>query len=349
MNNIEENNKSSNDLPIKLSEQIVNIPPNVKSNVQFQYIFNFGTEKTNKILYEMINKPFPKNLQKLGKELFAKIKTIQNDDEIYLFIHNFLNENIYKKNPPNNESEGRANSRSVEIEKLFNSVANSQFNIDIYLDIGCSKGSITNSVINTLHPTRTIGFDVIDIENSQKLNFEYVKMNANIDFNDNNNGKSKTKYKPFVFELENKTVQFATFNVSMHHIPPIILQNYLKELNRVMIRGGIVIIREHDIDNNKNKSMMQKKILVDILHGLYSISWNLTGQMEDENFIQNYYANYNSKNYWSNLFRLNGFSRVINKTTSDYYHMGEIADLQNLNNGKIRNPFNLYWAVYRKN
>jgi SAM-dependent methyltransferase len=306
--------------------------PNVRSNTQFQFILQQGTEKSNKILKETLAKPFAKENRKWLAEMLAKIKLIKTDEQIYLFIHEFLNNTIYKKNKPNNEGEGRAISRSVDIEKLWNSAKDKNTQqISIYLDIGCSKGSITKSVINTLRPLRTIGFDIIDnVEFG--LGFEYVKMEAN---------------KMVRFELENNSVQFATFNVSMHHIPPPILEQYLQELERVFVKGGVVIIREHDVDE-RNKNSAEKKILIDILHGLYSISWNLKGHMEDANFIQNYYANYNGKNYWSALFRKYGFSRVSNKLTGEYYHLGEMADNQTTSGGKIRNPFNLYWAVYRK-
>ncbi|NCA22923.1 MAG: class I SAM-dependent methyltransferase, partial [Crocinitomicaceae bacterium] len=227
---------------INSNKQQETIIPNVRSNNQFQFILQQGTEKSNKILKETLSKPFSKENKKWLAEMLAKIKLIKTDEQIYLFIHEFLNNTIYKKNKPNNEGEGRANSRSIDIEKLWNSAKDKNTQqISIYLDIGCSKGSITKSVINTLQPLRTIGFDIIDNANVG-LGFEYIKMDVN---------------KKVQFELQNNSVQFATFNVSMHHIPPSILEQYLQELERVFAKGGVVIIREHDVDG-RNKNSAEK-------------------------------------------------------------------------------------------
>ena len=68
--------------------------------------------------------------------------------------------------------------------------------------------------------------------------------------------------------------------------------------------GGIFLIREHDIDELNDTD---GKIFLDILHGLYSISWAKEGNQENPEFCSNYYANYRSRDTWTKMIEDNNF------------------------------------------
>jgi len=71
--------------------------PNVRSNTQFQFILQQGTEKSNKILKETLAKPFAKENRKWLAEMLAKIKLIKQLEDILDINISEIDTNIHVK------------------------------------------------------------------------------------------------------------------------------------------------------------------------------------------------------------------------------------------------------------
>lgn len=128
----------------------------------------------------------------------------------------------------------------------------------------------------------------------------------------------------------------------LHHIPEPI--NQIREFARITKKGGILIIREHDIDSSTDKEAHK---FLDILHGLYSISWAKTGEQEDGNYLENNFANYRTRELWDNMIESVGFKRIQNEDLDREYNMSKV-ERNYSSTKKIPNQYYAYWAVYQK-
>jgi SAM-dependent methyltransferase len=101
--------------------------------------------------------------------------------------------------------------------------------------------------------------------------------------------------KPLPFEDSSFAV--VTCLMCLHHVDDQPLM--LRELFRVLKPGGMLVIREHDLDDN---GMFP---VIDIMHGMYDLVWSNPSQ--NPNFIQEYKAFYRSKTKWRTMASDVGF------------------------------------------
>ncbi len=141
-----------------------------------------------------------------------------------------------------------------------------------YLDIGCHKGNLTSSISEYFDINRE-SVHGIDIKKHDSFNFNFKLFDG-----------SKISY------LDN-TFDVITCFMVLHHC-----QNYkkiIKEMHRVLNPGGILIIKEHDCDDNGDK------LVLDILHEFYD-----TVLYKDSN---NWYTDYKSENCLTREIKDSGF------------------------------------------
>lgn len=266
---------------------------NSKSNIKFKHVFSHPSrwENLKKIIRKPFNKKDPKQYiiyNQLIKNLAILFKNDKTDSytdhQVFTFVYEFMNEYYYPiYGPPNNESESRAMARVIDIQDIYFQIKGSQ-KPQSYLDVGCSSGIITSILSTSLKIPAAHAIDIIDINNL--YNVEYTRVLQN------------TCLLPY----SDNQFDFVTCIMSLHHIRN--ADSYIKEIYRCLKPGGIVIIQEHDAQS------FDDFIFLDILHGLYSISWCKTGEQENPEFCVNYEASYLSKKNLNNMFKRNGFSRV---------------------------------------
>jgi SAM-dependent methyltransferase len=321
----------------KLNTQNLNTyDTSVKSCNQFNIIFK---NNNNNMLYysflQIFNKPFNmKNYEQrqINYSIFNNVKKMAlnniSDNDIYLYIHNKLNELYYPiYGFPNNNSEERSDSRVGDINYFIN---NSGVNNKIisYLDFGCSEGGITEKVGKSLdlNKNNIIGIDILSDDLIHKKNeFTYFQINNNDSF-----------------PIDTDSIDLITALMVFHHLPEPLF--YIKEIYRTLKKNALLIIREHDIDSETNK---EGQIYIDILHGMYNMSWSKLGEQENPNHCTNYFAKYNSRNYWNNILTSIGFERVDYRDIDKYYNMNEIDRIYTPKKW-IKNLINSYWGVYIK-
>lgn len=92
----------------------------------------------------------------------------------------------------------------------------------------------------------------------------------------------------------------------LHHVRELNL--LIKDIYRVLKKGGILIIKEHDC----NTRALHK--VIDIEHFIYELAIN-----ENYKYIKDYYGNYKSLAKWKKLFRGKKHVKKIDTPTNYFY------------------------------
>ena len=309
-----------------------------KTTLNSKFIIKKAFNEKNPRLYHTVDKTISKpfNLKKIEhRQIYAKLqseivkllKHNSDDYTIYNYIHTFLNTHLYPIDKyPNNENDDRADNRVDDIGKLVSSVTNS-IPVDNFIDIGCSEGGITAKLGDYfgLKPQNIFG---IDIRVPQSTNgFTFIQTNL-----DNQH-----------IPMEDNSISFATALMVLHHTNN--PENLISEIYRVLKPGGIFLIREHDIDENND---IDGKIFLDILHGLYSISWAKEGSQENPDFCNNYYAVYRSREIWTDLIEKHKLKLVQENADLQYFYNYCKVKREYTKFNWIKNPYHFYYALYQK-
>ncbi len=251
---------------------------------------------------------FNSNYRERLERLFTyKIKDSTDKKNVWNFItdnHTLSDKEIYEalqKIIPNIISQNnRGNYRINSIKKYIHNW--DKISPTFYLDIGCFQGDITETVGKhfNLNKFQIRGIDIKKyVENE---NYTFTEYNGkDIPFNDES------------FDL-------ITCFMILHHIPEENLIILLNEIYRVMIPGGILIIREHNAENNDY-------LLLDTLHEFYDYVLNPLHVWNE------CHANYHS------------FSDLKKKILNAGFKSHSLPVLRGNN---LENPFNNYIASFRK-
>jgi len=309
-----------------------------KTTLNNKFYFKKAFNDKNGRLYHTVDKTLSKpfNLKILEhRNLFNRLKNDilnlldNNSDDytIYNYIHRFLNLQLYPIDKyPNNENDDRADSRVDDIGKLVSSVENS-ISVNNYLDVGCSEGGIT-AKLGEYFGLRSKDIFGIDIRKPKSVEgFTFIQTQTD-------NQK---------IPMDDNSVSFITALMVLHHTNE--PDNLISEIARVLKPGGILLIREHDIDENIDTD---GKTFLDVLHGLYSISWAREGGQENPDFCDNYYALYRSRENWTNIIEKNKLKLLDdNKDITYFYNICKVKREYTKFNW-IKNPYHFYYALYQK-
>lgn len=179
------------------------------------------------------------------------------------------------------DAEARADIRANEIIGLLPE----DYKPRTILDFGCGDGSIIRS-LNTkfnIDQKNAFGVDVVVPLNTNRFIFTQTTndINARLPHTDN-------------------SIDLIVALMSLHHVGYINL--WLSELYRILSSNGFLIIREHDCDSESTR------VFLDVIHGLFSLV--LSSPQENSNFINDYSADYHSRDVWTFLFERSQFQTV---------------------------------------
>lgn len=216
-------------------------------------------------------------------------------------VYDRFRKEILSREKKENDDISRSKTRVKHISSFYHSKPQS------YLDLGGGDGSIT-SAIGRHFDLKKENIICADVESwydiyDKKYDCTYVTINEN--------------------ELPFNSEEFSlvTCFQSLHHMKN--LENRLKDIHRILKKGGTIIIREHDcVDDNM-------RMLIDIEHCIFELVLK-----DNQKFVNEYYANYKSKYQWTNMFRTLGFKYIQTK-------------YPNNSSGKY-NPTMYYYAMYTK-
>lgn len=240
---------------------------------------------------------------KMKNEYYSKVSGMYHID--YVLLNNIYIKlcNLYKI-PKNISYQERGDNRVKSIQKYIDL----RFPVSCYLDIGCFDGYITNAIGNlfNLNNNQIHGTDIKPhnsrIQNTIKLNFTIY------------NG-IKLLYDDNYFDL-------ITCLMVLHHIPEENLSSLLSEISRVMKPGGVLILREHNVTNDKQVE------LLNTMHDFYDYVWTDKPIKKEDQWDTNYKDNIK----WTNLLKSNKF---------------KIRDAPNIYIGD-KNPYAIYMCSYTK-
>ena len=232
----------------------------------------------------------------------------KNDEEIYDALRKYAS--------TDHDEEGRSQSRVRHISFLFSDYRFRKLKESRnfkYLDLGGGDGSITNAIGKhmKLDKDNIISADVDEwfdnISDSKKTkDISYVTIN-------------KTGRLPFSNEQFSVITAFQVF----HHIEDI--DDRLKELNRIIKRGGLLVIREHDVPNDC------VRMNVDIEHSIHEMT---TKPEPNKKFLPEYTAFYRPAQEWTAKLESFGFKYI--------------RDVDYRSDMRIRNPTRTYYAMYER-
>jgi SAM-dependent methyltransferase len=309
-----------------------------KTSLNNRFLIKNAYDEKNTRLYHTIDKtlskPFNfKNVEhrqlyaKLKKEINLYIQKNADDFAIYNMIHIFLNKYLYPIDKyPNNENDDRSDNRVDDIGKLVSSVSNS-VPVTNYLDIGCSEGGITAKLGHYfgLNNSNILGIDIRIPKCTE--GFTFIQTQPDI----------------YKIPFEDNSISFITALMVLHHtFQPDIL---ISEIYRILKPGGIFLIREHDIDQNTDTD---GKTFLDILHGLYSISWAKEGMQENPHFCDNYYAVYRSRENWTEMIQKYNLKLIQENDDLKYFYNYCKVKREYTKYNWIKNPYHFYYALYQK-
>jgi ubiquinone/menaquinone biosynthesis C-methylase UbiE len=165
--------------------------------------------------------------------------------------------------------------------KIINIVKPLNIELNSLLDYGCANGTITMELAKQLNINKIYGADIVPIKN---VDFNFILL-------DKNN---------LMPEIKDNSIDFINASMVLHHISNI--NETLQEFKRIISLDGILVVRDHDCNNNSFSTFL------DILHGLYSLVWS--NPIEDPKFVEEYKANYKSYKEWDRLLWSFGFKKI---------------------------------------
>jgi ubiquinone/menaquinone biosynthesis C-methylase UbiE len=253
--------------------------------------------------------------KKLSKNIIDKIIDQKCDNEIYKLVIDEIKllekSNIigYGMNANEYNLLKIKNMEDVITEKIFKKIKNM-----ICVDIGAGDCTLTHLVAeyNNMYPM------AVDIKNdlnwSSSFETNKCKLVNHYYYNGNNLIETIKKYSP------NKLIGLIMYNHSLHHFGSLEnITNSLKESYKLLKKGGVLFIREHD-NNNDN-------IYINLLHIFLALRNIIEHNLNRIDIIYNYMEYFTttytsiffSKKYIINLCESLGFKLINYKKTNFKY------------------------------
>jgi len=212
----------------------------------------------------------------------------------------YLSQSSLAKTRAGSGRPGRGKHRATEIVKFGTAAGVTHW--WPYLDIGGGDGSITRAIAQAIGAPPGEAFNAEPLTEPGDFPPELVWVQEEA-----NGG----------LPLPDSKFELVTALMSLHHVTPQILPHLLEEIARVMRPGGILIVREHNLDGCKDSSLspVAARQFIDWIHILYDL---IEGTSID-NLEQSYYQ---SPDEWDAALAENFipvFRRSGDPTTCSYY------------------------------
>ena len=116
---------------------------------------------------------------------------------------------------------------------------------------------------------------------------------------------SINNYQPIpISTIANESMDLVTCHIGLHHCPHDLLEGYIKSIYRVLRKGGMFILRDHDV---KTPAM---GIFVSLVHTVFNLGLNVSWETDQSEF-----KFFRPIDEWSNMITQHGFkdngSRIL--------------------------------------
>lgn len=76
-----------------------------------------------------------------------------------------------------------------------------------------------------------------------------------------------------------ESVDLVTCHIGLHHCPHALLEGYIKSMHRVLRKGGMFIMRDHDVNTPEMATF------VSLVHTVFNLGLNVSWETDQEEFI----------------------------------------------------------------
>lgn len=241
-------------------------------------------------------------------------KTPQN--KLYESLNMHYLKLVDSYNITNQLTELRGQNRAKSIDKHICQVKDMPL-VNNYLDIGCFDGAISKAVGErfNLNAERIHGIDV--------KSYQHIENNSYDDI-------TFTEYNGETIPFDDDSFELITCLMTLHHVDPIHLDTLIGEICRVLKPTGVVILREHNVELDKQP---RESLALDIMHDFYDYVWKMDVDANWGELTNHVVNNYKNADSWSQLFHSH------NLVTHVSPHI--LCDMQ-------RNPYMSYIRSYTK-
>ena len=176
------------------------------------------------------------------------------------------------------------------------------------LDFGCGEAGITAALARRFAHWRVAGCDVRALPPCGHGSASGAQVQAD---------ERKDAAGAFAFDLLDESCcvedlrrlyadarfDLALAQMALHHVRPAsVAEEVARELARVVAPGGLLFLREHDLDA---PSEPERAALLDVLHGLYARAWR--DPPEAPSFCDRHEAHYRPAAHWARVLAEAGF------------------------------------------
>ncbi len=97
-------------------------------------------------------------------------------------------------------------------------------------------------------------------------------------------------------QIADESIDLITCHIGLHHCPLELLDGYIKSLHRILRKGGVFIMRDHDVKTPEMATF------VSLVHTVFNLGLNVSWETDHAEFIC-----FKSIDEWSNLISTYGF------------------------------------------
>jgi SAM-dependent methyltransferase len=177
-----------------------------------------------------------------------------------------------------------------EMAKQVLELLGSKKNIDGYLEIG-STGRYISELRKHIHLSGNI-FITNDIQPD----------NSVADIFERGQIKKIGRFIPLTYqpishaEIQNESLDLVTCHIGLHHCPHKLLEGYIKSINRILRKGGMFIMRDHDVNTPEMATF------VSLVHSVFNLGLNISWETDSSEFKA-----FKSIDEWSSIISRYGF------------------------------------------
>ena len=97
-------------------------------------------------------------------------------------------------------------------------------------------------------------------------------------------------------QIADESIDVITCHIGLHHCPLELLDGYIKSLHRILRKGGLFIMRDHDVKTPEMATF------VSLVHSVFNLGLNVSWELDNAEFIC-----FKSIDEWSKLISTYGF------------------------------------------
>jgi ubiquinone/menaquinone biosynthesis C-methylase UbiE len=192
------------------------------------------------------------------------------------------------------------------------------------VDLGGGNGNVLQQMNSMLgFAEQKENFICVETKTDWVETYDYSNKNISYMFWDNES-----------LQIEDNSVDTILCMVSLHHMTDSTIETTLKEINRILKPGGMLLVKEHDANEMSKKFIVLEHYLYHIMDSAYQHK-----VIDPDAYFENCIDNFKSIREWRGLIEdIGGLNR---KTTTNRFLDGPFVN-------DNKNASNLYWEVYTK-